>query len=96
MMKIDPGIFEKEFKIFHRNTIDIDIGWRHHLFTFDPWYDLNIQLIQNLSTGHALVQISGLYYEVNRGKVFSMIESKLQEYQIKVTSVFSVLSKWKM
>ena len=44
--------------------------------TFDLWYDLNIQRIQRLSTGHAHVQISGLYHEVN----FSKIEGKLEEY----------------
>ena len=34
--------------------------------TLDLLYDLHIQRIQNLSTAHAHVQLSGLYYEVNR------------------------------
>ena len=34
--------------------------------TFALRYDLDITRIQIPSTGHAHVQISGLYYEVNR------------------------------
>ena len=37
--------------------------------TFDLRYYLNIQC---LGTGHAHVQISGLYYEVNRSYAFSI------------------------
>ena len=36
--------------------------------TFDLWYDPNSQRIQTLSTDHAHVQITGLYYEVNRSR----------------------------
>ena len=53
-------------------------------FTFDLRYELNIHGIQSLSTGDAHVQISDVYYEVNKSYTFWMIESKLQEYQINV------------
>ena len=56
--------------------------------TFDHRHDLNIQRMQSLSTGHAHVQISGLYYEVNKSNTFSMIEGKLQEYQINVIQMY--------
>ena len=38
--------------------------------TFDLRCDLNIQCVQSLNTGCAHVQISGLYYEGNRGCTF--------------------------
>ena len=45
-------------------------------FTFDLRYDLDIQCIHSLGTGHAHVQISGLYYVVNRSYAFSVTEGK--------------------
>ena len=39
-------------------------------FTFDFRYDFDIQCIHSLGTGHAHVQISGLYYVVNRSYAF--------------------------
>ena len=53
--------------------------------TFDLRCELNIQGIQSLNTGHAHVEISGLYYEVT---LFSMIEGNLQENQINVIHMY--------
>ena len=52
------------------------------IFDLCPLIRPNMKRIQSLSTGHAEVQISGFYFEVNRNYVFSMIEGKLQGYQI--------------
>ena len=53
IMKIDRGVFEKE-----------ESQMTSLCSTFDLQYDLIIQHIQNLGTGHAHVKISGIYYEV--------------------------------
>ena len=39
--------------------------------TFDLRFDLNIQSIHSFNTGHAHLQISGLYCEGNRGYIFN-------------------------
>ena len=52
-------------------------------WTIDLRYDLKIQCVQSLNTGHAHVQIAGLYLEGNRGlHIFPMVEGKLHEDQI--------------
>ena len=54
--------------------------------SFDMRYDLNIQCVQSLNTGHG--QISGLYYEGNRSCTFSMVEGQLHEDQINTIQMY--------
>ena len=56
IMKIDRGVFEKE-----------ESQMTSICLTFDLRYDLNIQRIQSLGTGHAHVKISVIYYDKERG-----------------------------
>ena len=70
-MKIDRGVFEKGvLKYFLAVKIDIKSQMTSSCLTFDLQYNHRIQHIQSLGTGHAHVQISGLYYEVNRNYTF--------------------------
>ena len=67
-----PWGFQKRrvFKYFTVVKINKKSQMTSSCLTFDLRYDLNIQCIQSLITVHTHVQISGLYYELNKSYAF--------------------------